>query len=159
MNHRANGPFLPESDWGTRLKDAAWLGAGKLHPRNTVFVRKTGWKIRFTHHAAYVSGVTYSHFLILIMCRYSASSICELAQGSSSGEVRLNNSRVSAELTFLERDQQQKRIWMAGAQRQPTQGPIVVKGQVRSGCISCSYHTAQTDGTQLPENGNEHRLR
>jgi len=111
--------------------------------------RQVGWENKFTNHTDYVSGITYNHFLTLIMCRYSASSICELAISSSSGEIRLNDSRGSAELTFLEETNRKKESeWLA---RQPTKGPIGSRGNCVRAVIWCSYHNTQTNGTQLPE--------
>ena len=112
--------------------------------------RQNGWEDKFTNHADHVSGVTYSHFSILIMCRY-------LARPSSRETRQLILVKSQRRLTCLEGPQYKKS--RGCAKWQPQIRPLAVKGQDRFGrCLSCS-HNAQTDRTQLPGNGNWHRLR
>lgn len=94
-------------------------------------------EIKFARHTVSVSGVTYNQYFILLMFRYPASSIFRTCNKLLFRGGRLGSRPVSAELTFLE-DTRNKKILNGWRKRQPAKGLIAVKGQVRSGHISCS---------------------
>lgn len=71
------------------------VNASQLHREKTDFACLGGQVNKTFNHAHLVTAVTDSYSFTLIVCSYSASSICELAKGSSSGEARPNDSRAS----------------------------------------------------------------
>jgi hypothetical protein len=158
-NHRADGPFLRVRVWRAPLQDAGLFSivTGKLHQAGTISVRPARRVVKISSHAAAVSWVTDGSFVTLIMCGYSASSIFEFATGSSSGEIQVDSRPSLNRANFPGRNSELKN-WLSAKKQQPPKGPISVKVQACSGRRSCSYHNAQIHGTQLPENGTEHRL-
>jgi hypothetical protein len=85
-------------------------------------------------HTTTVTTVTYNVSLTLLMCRYSVSSMSECAAGSTSGATRANSSQQRQ--VFLDDHQNTESYgWRKTA---ANKRPFAVKGQVRSGHISCS---------------------
>jgi len=132
MKHSADGFFLSENARSARPRSAGLLssGTGKLDKEKTAFVRQAGRTMKVLNHTAPVTWVTYSHYITMIMCRYSAGSMSELAASAKCA----NSPRISPALALLE-EPQGKRSWMAAQEGSPNRGPILVNGQVRSGGI------------------------
>ena len=135
MNHRADGPLLPENAWTLRLNDSGLLGngAGKRFQENTVLVRGAGRTIKFTRHTSAVSWITDIYFITLVMCHYSASS-SEARQALLPEKLELIR---AGGASFPGK---KNKVWKTTKQRftrlskaAAAQGPIAVHGQVCSG--------------------------
>jgi hypothetical protein len=144
MKHRNGGFILPEHASRARLRASLLrVVTGKPRSEKAGFVCWSGPTIEA--HATHVTAVTYSDDFTLIMCRYSASSVFELAASSSSGEIRLNLDRVSVALTLPEEPKNKK---LNGCSKwQPQIGPIAVKGQVRAGRSAAGPYYPGTHAT------------
>lgn len=156
MNHQADGFFLPKNVQSTHLEDARLSGvnADRLHQGKADFIYPGAQVKKTFNHAGLVTAVTDGESLTLLMCSYSASSICELATSSSSGEVQLGSRPALAELTFLEETPIVKIVCLPKSAA--SNGPP--RGQATSffGSIQCSKHRVLIH-SQLSENGN-HRV-
>lgn len=97
----------------------------ELRGEKAVLLRRASKTIKFTSHTSDVSWVTDRSFDTLLMCSYSASSICELATSSSSGEVQLGSRPALAELIFLEETPDSKNCMSAqiGSQQRAPSRP------------------------------------
>ena len=120
MKHSADGFFLSENARSARPRSAGLLssGTGKLDKEKTAFVRQAGRTMKVLNHTAPVTWVTYSHYITMIMCRYSAGSMSELAASAKCA----NSPRISPALALLE-EPQGKRSWMAAQEGSPNRGP------------------------------------
>lgn len=119
------------------------VATGKVHSEKAGFARLAGPTIEA--HAATVSWVTYGYYFTLIMCRYSASLMSELAASFSSGEIRLDCGRVPAALTFQEEPQDKE---LRGcAKWQPQTGPHRSQGNKYVRADLCSRPLAKRKST------------
>jgi hypothetical protein len=140
MKRRADGSFLPENALSLRPADASLFDAKarRLREGKIDFVCLDGRATKSLNHSNPVTAVTDSDNLTLVMCSYSAGSIFEFAAGPSSGEIQVDHARVSTELTFLEEAPSLKDFQRLAQNGSRQKAPSRSKGQIRSGCISCS---------------------
>jgi hypothetical protein len=149
MKHRTDGYSPSGGVRRTRFSDTGLLSAfsGKLEQEKTA-----GFAGRFmnvANHTTDVSWVTDSDYLALIMFRYSASS---------------SEARQALLLEKLE-------LIRAGSASISGRPPRVIRSRMAAQSVSHRGQgtntfrpfrtaiTTQIHGNQLPENGNEHRLR
>jgi len=138
MKYRNDGLILPEYAAKARLAEACLLS---VSTRKAALVRLAGTSIQdhdatvtaIQNHATSVTGVTYSQYFTLIMCRYLARP--------SSGEIRkLILVESQCRLTCLEEPPYRKS--RGCAKMQPNRAPCG-QGTSAFGLFSCSYHNAQ----------------
>jgi hypothetical protein len=150
MKYRNDGFILPEYAFKARPAEAGLLSiaTGRLHSgKAALFVRPVQ---PFQDHATTVTGVTYNKSVTLLMCRYLARP--------SSGEIRkLILVESQCRLTCLEEPPYRKS--RGCAKIQPNRPPCG-QGTSTFGPISRAADTTPNFiEIQLPENGNERRLR
>jgi hypothetical protein len=106
-----------------------------------------------SHHAHPVTSVTDGDDFNLVMCSYSASSIFEFAAGSSSGEFQVDSRPSLNRANFPGRKPELRNLDIAenGSQHGLHREQALLES------IQCSKHRVLIH-SQLPENGNEHRL-
>jgi hypothetical protein len=160
MKYRNDGFILPEYAFKARPAEAGLLSiaTGGLHSGKAVLVRPAGPSIQdhdatvmaIQDHATSVTGVTYNKSVTLLMCRYLARP--------SSGEIRkLILVESQCRLTCLEEPPYRKS--RGCAKIQPNRPPCG-QGTSTFGPISRAADTTPNFiEIQLPENGNERRLR
>lgn len=156
MKRRADVFFLPKNAQSTRLGNSGLFGsnAGRRREEKTDFVCPSGEVKKTFNHAYHVTAVTDGDKPTLLMCGYSAISIFEFATGFSSGKIQVDSRPSLYRAGFSWKKPRVKRIGFC-RKRQPTSGPYRKQDFFES--IQCSKHRVLIH-SQLPENGNEHRL-
>jgi hypothetical protein len=136
MKHMNDGFVLPEYACRARLGEAGVLSVatGKRHSEKAGLVCLAGRNIKLSNHNARVTAVTYSCYFTLIMCGYFTSRWLNSRQDPLPGRFEFDSGRISATPKPAWKNPK-KRSLVAARNGSRKQGPIAVKGQIRTGGI------------------------